>query len=127
MDKYMGAYCGYEDMRIGVVQVGNGEHMDDGMVSDSLLIQNLTKDTAMVQALAMAEMLFLLGVRERAISAVLTLTDGKPSFLFNAFMQRAKEAKDWTLFCTNEAFNAEAVKGLIDRARVRNLLFSARG
>ena len=83
--------------------------------------------TNMFQALTVAEQLFILGVREGAMSAVLTLTDGKPSFLFNAFMQRAKEDKDWTLLCTNEAFNAEAGKGLIDRARVRNLLFLARG
>jgi ribonucleoside-diphosphate reductase alpha subunit len=30
------------------------------------------------------------------------------------FMQRVKEDKDWTLFCPNEAFDAETGKGLID-------------
>ena len=40
--------------------------------------------TNMTQALTMAEMMFLLGSRKRSMSAVLTLTDGKPSILFNA-------------------------------------------
>jgi hypothetical protein len=35
IDKYMGKYYGFEDMRIGVVQFGNGEIMDDGSVSDA--------------------------------------------------------------------------------------------
>jgi len=30
------------------------------------------------------------------------------------FMRRVKENKDWTLFCPNEAFDAETGKGLID-------------
>merc|ERR1719238_841929 len=98
IDKYMGMYFGYEDMRIGVVQFGNGEIKDDGTVSDALLIQKLTSDmskvkssiegleykkgfTNMAQAFTMAEKMFLLGGRRKAMSAVLTLTDGKPSFL----------------------------------------------
>merc|ERR1719409_1303154 len=94
IDKYMGKYYGYEDMRIGVAQFGNGEIMDDGTVSDALHIQKLTSDMAkvkssieglaykkgftnMAQAFTMAEKMFLLGGRKRAMSAVLTLTDGK--------------------------------------------------
>ena len=42
MNKYMGAYYGYKD----VSQVGNSANMDDGMVSDTLLSQKLTNDTA---------------------------------------------------------------------------------
>ena len=37
-----------EDMRIGVAQFDNGELMDDGTVSDALLIRRLTNDMAKV-------------------------------------------------------------------------------
>ena len=47
----------------------------------------------MCQALTMAEKCLLLGVRERAMSAVLTLTDGKPSFLFN-ICEKVLQLKD---------------------------------
>jgi hypothetical protein len=110
IDKYKGSYYGYEDMRIGVVQFGNGHILDDGTVSDALLIQKLTNDTAkvktsiegieyskgftnMAQAFTMAEKLFLLGGRRKAMSAVLTLTDGKPSFLFNTY-EKVLQLKD---------------------------------
>jgi hypothetical protein len=110
IDKYKGKYFGYEDMRIGVVQFGNGEIMDDGTVSDALLIQKLTSDmdkvktsiegleykkgfTNMAQAFTLAEKMFLLGGRKRAMSAVLTLTDGKPSFLFNTY-EKVLQLKD---------------------------------
>merc|ERR1719390_6537 len=99
IDKYMGKYYGFEDMRIGVAQFGNGEILDDGTVSDALLIQPLSNDmgkvkkavegleykkgfTNMAQAFDLAEKMFLLGGRKKAMSAVLTLTDGKPSFYF---------------------------------------------
>merc|ERR1719460_1196569 len=99
IDKYKGEYYGYEDMRIGVAQFGNGEILDDGTVSDALLIQPLSNDmgkvkkavegleykkgfTNMAQAFDLAEKMFLLGGRKKAMSAVLTLTDGKPSFFF---------------------------------------------
>jgi len=110
IDKYMGKYYGYEDMRIGVAQFGNGEILDDGTVSDALLIQKLTSDMAkvkssiegleykkgftnMAQAFTLAEKMFLLGGRRKAMSAVLTLTDGKPSFLFNTY-EKVLQLKD---------------------------------
>merc|ERR1719265_1159390 len=83
MDKYMGKYYGYEDMRIGVVQFGNGEILDDGTVSAA----------EHIQALTLAEKMFLLGGRKRAMSAVMTLTDGKPSFLFNTY-EKVMQLKD---------------------------------
>ena len=46
IDKYKGQNYGYEDMRIGVTQFGNGEIMDDGTASDALSIQKLTNETA---------------------------------------------------------------------------------
>jgi hypothetical protein len=106
----MGKYYGYEDMRIGVVQFGNGEVTEDGTVSPALLITKLTSDMAkvktsiegmaykkgftnMAQAFTMAEKMFLLGGRRRAMSAVMTLTDGKPSFLFNTY-EKVMQLKD---------------------------------
>jgi hypothetical protein len=110
IDKYMGKYYGYEDMRIGVVQFGNGEILDDGTVSAAEHIQALTSDmskvktsieglaykkgfTNMAQAFTLAEKMFLLGGRKRAMSAVMTLTDGKPSFLFNTY-EKVLQLKD---------------------------------
>merc|ERR1719310_1384220 len=110
MDKYKGEYYGYEDMRIGVAQFGNGEILDDGTVSEALLIQPLSNDIAkvkkavegleykkgftnMAQAFDLAEKMFLLGGRKKAMSAVLTLTDGKPSFLFQTY-EKVLQLKD---------------------------------
>jgi len=110
MDKYKGEYYGYEDMRIGIAQFGNGEILDDGTVSDALLIQPLSSDIAkvkkavegleykkgftnMAQAFDLAEKMFLLGGRKKAMSAVLTLTDGKPSFLFQTY-EKVLQLKD---------------------------------
>merc|ERR1719409_289859 len=108
--KYMGAYYGYEDMRIGVVQFGNGKIEADGTVSKAILVKELTSTMAdvkqaitnleytkgftnMAQAFGVAEKMFLLGGRKEAQSAVMTLTDGKPSFLFQTY-QKVMELKD---------------------------------
>merc|ERR1719146_583299 len=99
LEKYRGKYFGYEDMKIGIVQFGNGEIMPDGTISKALNILQLTSDMAkvktalegleykkgftnMAQAFTEAENILLLGSRRKAQSAVLTLTDGKPSFKF---------------------------------------------
>merc|ERR1719316_1095243 len=99
IEKYKGEYFGFEDMKIGIVQFGNGEITADGSVSKALSILQLTSDMAkvktalegleykkgftnMAQAFTEAENLLLLGSRRKAQSAVLTLTDGKPSFKF---------------------------------------------
>merc|ERR1719240_2530069 len=110
VDKYKGQYYGYEDMRIGVAQFGNGEILDDGTVSDALLIQPLSNDigkvrkavegleykkgfTNMAQAFGLAENMFLLNGRKKAMSAVMTLTDGKPSFIFQT-QEKVLQLKD---------------------------------
>jgi len=110
IDKYKGSYYGFEDMRIGVAQFGNGEILDDGTVSDALLIQPMSNDmekvkkaveglefkkgfTNMAQAFDLAEKMFLLNGRKKAMSAVLTLTDGKPSFLFQTY-EKVLQLKD---------------------------------
>ena len=41
--------------------------------------------TNMAQALSLAEQQFLLGGRKKAMSVVITFTDGRPSFLFQTY------------------------------------------
>merc|ERR1719316_1719662 len=110
IENYKGEYFGFEDMRVGVVQFGNGKIQADGTVSNALLKQELTSTMAdvktavagleytkgftnMAQAFDMAEKMFLLGGRKEAQSAVMTITDGKPSFLFQTY-QKVMELKD---------------------------------
>merc|ERR1719333_2049319 len=110
VEKYKGEYYGFEDMRVGVVQFGNGKIEADGTVSNAILIQELTSTMAtvktaitgleykkgftnMAQAFGVAEKMFLLGGRKEAQSAVMTITDGKPSFLFQTY-QKVMELKD---------------------------------
>jgi hypothetical protein len=110
VEKYKGEYYGFEDMRVGVVQFGNGKIEADGTVSNAILAQELTSTMAtvktaitgleykkgftnMAQAFGVAEKMFLLGGRKEAQSAVMTITDGKPSFLFQTY-QKVMELKD---------------------------------
>jgi len=110
MDKYQGQYYGEEDMRIGVVQFGNGEVEADGTIAEAKHIIDLTSDikkvqaalegmeflkgfTNMAQAFSLAEKVILLGGRKRAQPAVMTLTDGKPSFLFQTH-EKVMQLKD---------------------------------
>merc|ERR1719453_1696869 len=110
IDNYKGEYFGYEDMRIGVVQFGNGKIEADGTVSNAILVKELTNAMAdvktaieglaykkgftnMAQAFTVAEKMFLLGGRKLAQSAVMTITDGKPSFLFQTY-EKVKQLKD---------------------------------
>ena len=93
-----------------MAQFVNGEMLDDGAVSDALLIQPLSNArgavkkavegleykkgfTTMAQAFDLAEKVFLLGGRQKAMSAVLTLTDGKPSF-FSQTNEKVLQLKD---------------------------------
>ena len=94
----MGMHFGREVMKIGVVHVGNGDIKSDGSVADAVDVIGLTSDmdkvkmaveslsflkgfTRIAQALTKAAKLFLFDGREMTQSAVLTLTDGRPSFL----------------------------------------------
>jgi uncharacterized protein YegL len=98
-DRYKGEYYGFKDMQIGIVQFGNGRILDDGTIADAKDILPLSSDMAkvkkavkglvhlkgftnMAQAFTVAEKLLLLGGRKAAQSAVMTITDGKPSFVF---------------------------------------------
>jgi len=110
LDRYMGVYYGHEDMKIGVVQFGNGEVMSDNTVSRAETVIGMTSDMAkvksaveamefkkgftnMAQAFTLAENLLLLEGRKEAQSAVMTLTDGKPSFLFQTY-EKVQQLKD---------------------------------
>jgi len=105
--KNRGKYYGHDDMKIGVVQFGNGDIMPDGSIAEALLVQELTHDMAkvkkaveglvytkgftnMAQAFTVSEKVLNLGGRQKAMSAVLTITDGKPSFLFQTYQMIMK-------------------------------------
>jgi len=98
--RYQTEYFGSEAVKIGVVLFGNGVIMPDGKtVSPAILSQPLTFDmnavvtavkdlpfkkgfTNMAQAFSTAEVAFIQGSRRGAQSAVMMVTDGKPSFNF---------------------------------------------
>jgi len=88
-----------ELMKIGIVQFGNGEIGEDGVISAAIKRSPLTSDieslegivsgmpflkgfTNMAQAFAIAETMYTEGGRGDAQSAVLTITDGRPSFIY---------------------------------------------
>jgi len=98
--KYEPEFWGQPRMAIGIIQFGNGVVMEDGVtISPAINVQPLSTDIAalqaavenlpykkgftnMAQAFAMAETMFVAGSRETAQQAVLTISDGKPSFAF---------------------------------------------
>jgi len=94
-----GKYYGDYAMKVGVLQFGNGVIQADGTVSQAIEVVGLTGDignvtaaiqglkwqrgfTNMAQALSLAEKMLTQGGRASAQSAVLLLTDAKPSFIF---------------------------------------------
>jgi len=110
VEKYKGQYYGFTDMQIGIVQFGNGAILEDGSISNAKDILPLSSDmdkvkksiegleymkgfTNMAQAFTVAEKLLLLGGRTGAQSAVMTLTDGKPSFVFKTH-EKVMQLKD---------------------------------
>jgi len=98
--KYQTEYFGSTAMKVGVLQFGNGIIMDDGRtVSPAINVQPLTNDLALVktglenlpfkkgftnmaQAFALAEVMYTGAGRKGAQSAILVISDGKPSFSF---------------------------------------------
>jgi len=88
-----------ELMKVGVVQFGNGEIMADGSISNAVKVLPLTSDMAsveeatsgmqylkgftnMAQGLVLAEAMFTENGRADSQSAIMVITDGKPSFSF---------------------------------------------
>jgi len=100
LDRYETQYWGNDAVKLSIVLFGNGVIMPDGKsVSPAIIRQPLTFDMAavktavndlpfkkgftnMAQAFAAAETAFTQGSRRGSQSAVLVVTDGKPSFNF---------------------------------------------
>jgi len=100
ISKYQSEYFGAGAMKVGLIEFGNGIIMDDGVtVSPAMNVHALTADlgsikssiegmvqkkgfTNMAQAFALAETMYTSAGRKNAQSALLVITDGKPSFQF---------------------------------------------
>jgi len=100
VSKYQSEYFGAGAMKIGLIEFGNGIIMDDGVtVSPAMNVHALTADlgaiktsiegmvqkkgfTNMAQAFALAETMYTSAGRKGSQSALLVITDGKPSFQF---------------------------------------------
>jgi hypothetical protein len=99
LKRYTTEYYAETTMQIGLVLFGNGVIEDDGSISKATLLRELTTDMAatkvaaaemnhqkgftnMAQAFVLARKLLTQNGRKEAQSAVLTISDGKPSFLF---------------------------------------------
>lgn len=100
LGKYESQYFGSQAMKVGVVEFGNGIIMPDGVtVSPAMNVHTISSDLAsvksslegmeqkkgftnMAQAFALAETMYTSSGRKGAQSALLIITDGKPSFLF---------------------------------------------
>lgn len=97
--RYDAEAYGAPAMRVGVVEFGNGAVSADGTVSAALSVLPLEGDLAkvktavegmaflkgftnMAQALSAAETALMLGGRKEAVSKILVITDGKPTFKY---------------------------------------------
>jgi len=104
--QYKAKYYGEVAMQIGVVEFGNGQVAKDGTIASALEVIKLTNDltkvqteikkmkwqggfTNMAQALVLAENMLKSG-RKKAQPAVLVVTDGKPSTVFETNEQVVK-------------------------------------
>jgi hypothetical protein len=110
LKRYESVYYSDPAMRIGVALFGNGVIEEDGSISKALLISELVEDLAavktavagmahqkgftnMAQGFVLAEKLLQQRGRKEAQSAVMTISDGKPSFLFET-TEKAKELEE---------------------------------
>jgi len=100
LSKYHSQYFGAGAMKIGLIEFGNGIIMPDGVtVSPAMNVQTITADlgsvktalegmvqkkgfTNMAQAFALAETMYTAAGRKGSQSALMVITDGKPSFQF---------------------------------------------
>jgi len=100
LSKYHSEYFGGQAMKVGLIEFGNGIIMEDGVtVSPAMNIHTISSDlnsvttslegmvqkkgfTNMAQAFALAETMYTSSGRKGAQSALLVITDGKPSFQF---------------------------------------------
>lgn len=108
--RYKGTVYNMDLMKVGIVQFGNGEIAEDGTIAAALKVLPLTSDmeavleavqgmqflkgfTNMAQAFAIAETMYSEAGRESAQSAVMVITDGKPSFTFQT-QQKVDELEE---------------------------------
>jgi len=132
LKRYETMYWGGEAVKIGIVLFGNGVIMPDGKsVSPAILSSPLTFDmeavmttvkglpfkkgfTNMAQAFASAETAFIQGSRRGSQSAVMVVTDGKPSFNFmtNEMVEQLddKAIQRYFLLVNEEDLNAASNK-----------------
>jgi len=100
LSKYHSQYFGAGAMKVGLIEFGNGIIMPDGVtVSPAMNVHTITADlgsvkgalegmvqkkgfTNMAQAFALAETMYTAAGRKGAQSALMVITDGKPSFQF---------------------------------------------
>merc|ERR1719230_10605 len=100
LSKYQSEYYGSGAMKVGLIEFGNGIIMPDGVtVSPAMNVHALSADlgsvksavegmvqkkgfTNMAQAFALAETMYTAAGRKGSQSALLVITDGKPSFQF---------------------------------------------
>lgn len=123
VERYRTQYFGAAAVKIGVVQFGNGKVEKDGTISAAVNVQPMTDDlgavkkaveglqwqkgfTNMAQAFTLAETMLTAGGRRDAQSAILVVTDGKPSFLFKTTqkIQQIKDKGSKVLFTTISRF-----------------------
>jgi hypothetical protein len=110
LKRYRAVYYGDGAVSIGVVLFGNGAIDEDGTISKAVLVNELVDELAPVreavaamahqkgftnlaQGFVLAEKLLQQRGRKDAQSAVMTISDGKPSFLFET-SEKAKELED---------------------------------
>merc|ERR1740139_196619 len=104
LKRYKSEYHAETTMQIGLVVFGNGVIEDNGDISKAVLLRELSTDLAatreaaagmqhqkgftnMAQAFVLARKLLTQRGRKEAQSAVMTISDGKPSFLFETTEQ----------------------------------------
>jgi uncharacterized protein YegL len=110
LKRYKYEVYGTDLMKVGIVQFGNGYIESDGTIRAALKISPLTTDlvaletaltnmeflkgfTNMAQAFAVAETMYTEAGREDAQSAIMVITDGKPSFQFQT-QQKVDELEE---------------------------------
>jgi len=110
LKRYKSVYYGDQAVHIGLVLFGNGAIEEDGSISKAILVTELGKEmeavktaaagmehqrgfTNMAQGFVLAQKLLQQRSRKDAQSAIMTISDGKPSFLFET-TEKAKELEE---------------------------------
>jgi len=144
LSKYESQYFGSAAMKVGLVEFGNGIIMEDGVtVSPAMNVHTISSDfasvrtamdgmeqkkgfTNMAQAFALAETMYTSSGRKGAQSALLVITDGKPSFQFqtNELVQQLDDKGVQRFFAvvTEDSKAVDVIKGYASAPWETNLL-----